>query len=174
MPSLPPIMFFSASYCSHHCIPFRPKELRIHFHPPALLFSDAAGAWVLGAPTGEGRRTSGPSCGAIPALPIQASHGAGCWTWSRSMPLHVLMGSLAHRTRQTHLLPGTSRADGPHFGCVDHRSSRLSVPKYLAILGPSYLWGGSPVSAPTIPHLGAPPHLKHLLWQRLGRDGKVG
>ena len=67
------------------------------------------------------------------------------------MPLHVLIGPKDYRTRQTHLLPGTSPADRPHYWvCVDYRKSRLSVP-IMASLGPLKLREGEPGVSPPIP-----------------------
>ena len=108
----------SGPYLSHHFVLFRPKDLTLHFHPPALLFIDAAVAWVKGRSYWR-IVNCGPSCGSCSHRTIQASHGAGCWDVGRSMPLHLLIGHIVdYRKRQTHLPPALHLLIGHTLGMV--------------------------------------------------------
>ncbi len=88
------------------------------------------------------------------------------------MPLHALMGTQAHRTRQVHLSLALHVLMGHNLGVV-WRTVRASV-RYMWPLW-ALTFGGSPVLAPSSP-LGAP-HLRHNGFkQQLGEpdDSEMG
>ena len=120
----------SGPYLSHHDVLFRPKDLTLHFHPPALLFVDAAVAWVKG-------RSYWRMVNLWSILWILfPSHYPGLpWGWMLGRGA-VYATSPADRPHcglpqeADPPPPGTSPADRPHtWDGVDYRKSRLSVPK---------------------------------------------
>ena len=151
-PPLPPYMFFSAPYCSRHFIPFRPKELRKHFHPPAHLFLiDAAGVWVWGRFL---------LANLVPSLwrlfAFQASHGAGIFMdWRRSKPTSRTDGHTGAPYEGRPSSPRHVTSWWATLGVCGASAEAVICPCFWAFLGPlkTTVFGGEPGVSPSSPWL---------------------